>query len=40
MVGERRFFFKDENRGSSAVPSTAVRGRTLSIPTEVRSYIF
>lgn len=32
MVGERRFFFKDENRGSSAVPSTAVRGAYLVHP--------
>ena len=32
MVGERRFFFKDENRGSSGVPSTAVRGAYLVHP--------
>lgn len=31
-MGERRFFFKDENRGSSAVPSTAVRGPYLVHP--------
>ena len=39
-MGERRFFFKDEKRGSSASHPRRYVGRTLSIPTEVWSYIF